>query len=125
MRDTTHCSALSDLAEKIERIICALFVRGSIVNQVCSDSASKNVVALKILATHTASDVFPSLHPMLPQLTPVAFIHPSDCSYFVFIGGEISHWIKRVVNGLESSSILAHKCNLQLNGHPLGLGMIR
>ena len=115
----------SDLVQKIDRIICALFARGFIVNQICSDGASENVAALKMMATLTAADVFASLHPALPQLTRVAFHHPCHGRYLVFIGGEMPHWIKRVVNGLEFSSVSSHKRNLLLNGKPLGLGMIR
>ena len=77
------------------------------------------------MTTYIASDVFSSLHPMLPQLTPVVLCYPSDARSFVFIGGKISHWVKRVVNGFENSRLSAHTRNMLLNGIPLTLKMIR
>lgn len=62
---------------------------------------------------------------MLPRLTPVAYRNPAHDLYLVFIGGKIPHWIKCVVNGLESSSVSSHKRNLLLHRKPLGLGIIR
>ena len=65
------------------------------------------------------------LNPSLPQDTLVAFLHPSGINNYVFIGGEMPHWIKRVVNGLENSGKQGHKRNLLLNGQSLRLDMIR
>ena len=98
----------SELACKIEKIICALYVRGFIVNMVASDGASENVAALKMLGTHSAKDVFVDLNPKLPSDVLVAFKHPSGCDRFVFLGGEMPHWIKWV-NELEFSSKTSHK----------------
>ena len=57
----------TELVEKIEQVICALYTRGFFINQVCSDGASDDVSAISLLATHKAKDVFPSLNPKLPQ----------------------------------------------------------
>ena len=115
----------ADLLEKIEHIICVLYTRGFIVNQVCSDGTSENVSALKLLATYEAKDIFPNLNPKLPQTTRVAFRHPANDRYLIFVGGEMPHWVKRVVNGLENSSKSGHKRSLVMKGQPLGLNMIR
>lgn len=115
----------TELLVKIEQVVCALYTRGFLVNQVCSDGASENVSALSLLANHNAEDVFPSLNPKLPKQIPVAFKHPSRIDEFVFIGGEIPHWIKRVVNSLENSTKSSHKRCITLKWQPLGLGMIK
>ena len=94
----------AELLQKIEHVICALHVSGFLVNQVSSDGASKNVLALRLLATHTAKEVFKYLNPKLPQDVLVTFKHSSGYDRWVFIGGEMPHWVKRVVNGLENSS---------------------
>ena len=94
----------AELLQKIEYVICALHIRGFLVNQVASNGASKIVLALRLLATHTAKEVFKDLNPKLPQDVLVAFKHPSGYDRWVFIGGEMPHWVKRVVNGLENSS---------------------
>jgi len=115
----------SELSLKIKRVICALYLRGLIVNQVASNGASENVSALKMLATYKAKDIFASLHPKLPGDILVEFYHPSGMDRFVFLGGKMPHWIKRVVNGLENSSKDSHKRKLIYKGKPLGLEMIK
>lgn len=92
----------ADLAIKIERVICALYSRGFVVCQVAIDGASENISAFKLLDTHKVGDVFTDLNTELPQDTLVAFKNPSGTDNFVFIGGEMPHWVKRVVNGLEN-----------------------
>ena len=64
-----------ELSKKIEVIIGSLYMQGFIVNQVTSDGASENVSALKLLATHKARDVFPSLNPKFPNVL-VTCKHP-------------------------------------------------
>ena len=65
----------AELVQKIEHVICDLYGREFIVNQIASNGASGNVMALKLLATHTAKEVFLTLDPKLPQDIPVAFKH--------------------------------------------------
>ena len=65
-----------ELIKKIELVICALYARGFIVNQITSDGAIENVSAMKLLATHKAKDVFPLLNPKLPKNICVDFKHP-------------------------------------------------
>ena len=89
------------------------YARGSLVNQVASDGASENVLALKFLAIYTAKDAFLVSNPSLPQDTPVAFSHLSGIDKYIFIGGEKSHWIKRVVNGLEIAINKSLSCKRQ------------
>ena len=99
----------SELAVKIEKIICALYVHGFIVNMVASDGANENVAALKMLGTHSANGVFADLDPIFSSDVLVSFKHLSGCDCFVYLGGEMPHWIKHIVNGLELSSKPAHK----------------
>jgi len=115
----------SEFADKIINVICALYLRGFIVNIVATDGASENVAGLKSLAILTAKDVFEKLDTKLSGDIPVAFRHPGENWLFVFVGGEMPHWIKRVVNSLENSSKTGHKQCLVLNGKPLGSVMIK
>ena len=75
-------------------VIWALSIRGFIVNQIASDGATKNVSAMKQLATLTAQEVFDlELDCGLPISMKVAFPHPVRTHTNVYIGGEMPHWI--------------------------------
>ena len=46
----------------------------------------------------------------------IAFIHPKRSDILIFIGGDMPHIVKRMVNVLESSSEENSKRNLEYNG---------
>ena len=106
-------------------VIHSLYNSGFIVNQVASNGASENVSAMKHIADLKAKDIFPDLDSDLPQDVLVAFKHPSDDKRYVFIGGEMPHWINWCVNALENSSKFGHKRSLQFCGQPVSLDMIQ
>ena len=125
----------------IMNLIPHLSLRGFIVVQIACDGASENVSAMKQLATLTVEDVFmknanTATNPATPvsQNVPffvlpspgfkIAFEHPSYIGIYVFIGGEMPHWIKKFVNSLESSSSEKSARDLTYNGAKLSLGMI-
>ena len=81
------------IAKRIKVVIHSLYNSGFIVNQVASNGASENVSAMKHIADLKAKDIFPDLDSDLPQDVLVAFKHPSDDKRYVFIGGEMPHWI--------------------------------
>ena len=79
-------------------------MHGLIVNQIASDGATENVSAMKQLATLSPSKVFGnSFDDMLPNKLKVAFKHPGRPHVNIFIGGEMPHWMKKIVNAMESS----------------------
>lgn len=74
------------------------------MNQITSDGATENVSALSQLANIQASDVFPNgIRDGMPDM-PIAFKHPVSTN-LIFVGGEMSHWVKKFVNAMENSSL--------------------
>ncbi|GFH62224.1 hypothetical protein CTEN210_18700 [Chaetoceros tenuissimus] len=111
------------LVRKVKHVIRALATRDLIVNNVTSDGASENMSCFKQLATYTAKEIWPNLNPSLPGEFKVAFDHPSyPCK--IFIGGEMAHWVKKLVNALESSSSTKKERDLTKNGKKINLKMI-
>ena len=130
------------LVPKIRYIIASLYAYGFIVNNICGDGATENRSAFKQLGTMTVADIFPhrcqtcsfkgqsilkkSLLDNHPNdKLPIAFQHPCDSTFIVFIGGEMPHWVKKVVNRLEGSSTQTSKVNLMFRGQSLSLNMIK
>ena len=46
----------------------------------------------------------------------ITFLHPKRSDVLIFIGGDMPHIVKRMVNVLESSSKENSKRNLEYNG---------
>ena len=55
----------------------------------------------------------------------IAFLHPKRSDVLIFIGGDMPHIVKRMVNVLKSSSKENSKRNLEDNGDKLDLKMLR
>ena len=55
----------------------------------------------------------------------IAFAHPCDTEIKVFIGGEMPHLVKKIVNRLERTSCSKNKVSLAFRGHPMSLNMIK
>ena len=55
----------------------------------------------------------------------ITFLHPKRLDVLIFIGGDMPHIVKRLVNVLESSSKENSKRNLEYNGDKLNLKMLR
>ena len=55
----------------------------------------------------------------------IAFKHPKQKDVFIFIGGDMPHIVKRMVNVLESSSKKNNKRKLEYGGKKLNLDMLR
>ena len=72
-----------------------------------------------------ASKIFDHSDCLQDDDLPIAFTHPCDPKYIIFIGGEMPHWVKKVVNRLESSSNDKSKVHLLFKGQPLSLKMIK
>ena len=98
--------------------------------------------ASKQLATMTVRDVFKSrcelcgsraresvklsLLDYLPNdKLLIAFRHPCDDSIKVFIGGEMPHLVKKLVNRLERSCSAKSKISLKFRGQMMSLDMIK
>ena len=97
------------LITEISKIICGLSRFGWIVNNITGDGASENRTTFRSLATHTMEEVFPdeyfkdSNFPNLPLKKKIAFQHPIIPSIWIFIGGDMPHLMKKIVNCLENS----------------------
>ena len=113
------------LIPKIQDIITALYTYGFIVNNICGDGATENRSCFKQLATMKASKIFDHSDCLPDDDLPIAFTHPCDPKYIIFIGGEMPRWVKKVVNRLESSSNDKSKVHLSFKGQPLSLKMIK
>jgi len=130
------------LVPKIREIITALYVYGFIVNNVSGDGATENKSAFKQLAMMMVREVFKShcsnwavssrnnLRYLLLDNLPnekllIAFLHPCDNCITVFIGGEMSHWTKKLVNRLERSNDGKSKVCLKFRGQALSLKLIK
>ena len=130
------------LVPKIRDIISALYVHGFIVVNICGDGATENRSSFKQLATLIARDIFGSrcdnctktsqqstklsLLDNLPNdKLPIAFLHPCDSTIKVFIGGEMPHLVKKIVNRLERTSSVKNKVDLKFRGEELSLEMIK
>ena len=55
----------------------------------------------------------------------IAFHHPCDKDIKVFIGGEMPHLVKKIVNRLESSFSSKSKVTLKFRGEAMSLQMIK
>ena len=130
------------LVYRIREIITSLYVFGLIVNNICGDGATENRSAFKQLATFTVNDIFQtgcrqckktsqqaienSLLDNLPNRElKIAFSHPCDEGIKVFIGGEMPHLIKKIVNRLENSCGVKSKVSLKFRGQLMSLDMIK
>lgn len=106
-------------------VIRALSICGIIVNQIASDGATKNVSAMKQLATISTAEAFgDQLGEMLPKSIKVAFPHPVRSHIKVYIGGEMPHWIKKFANAMENSSKKSSNRDMEFCGGKINLGMI-
>lgn len=111
------------LHNTILHVISGLASRGFIVNQISSDGATENVSALSQLANIKASELF-QLRDWMPDMH-IAFKHPVSPT-LVFVGGEMSHWIKKFVNAMENSSLPENKSkrNMRYGGGEIKLSLI-
>ena len=55
----------------------------------------------------------------------IAFLHPKRSDVLIFIGGDMPHIVKRIVNVLGSSSKENSKRNLEYKGDKINLKMLR
>eukprot|EP00978_Attheya_sp_CCMP212_P047092 scaffold421221_cov91-Attheya_sp.AAC.2 len=119
------------LIRRVREITVALWRYGFLVNNITGDGASENRSTFKSLATLTAEQVFSHFTPeektLLPMKQKVAFYHPAlvDEKILVFIGGEMPHLIKKVVNALEKSDSMKSKRNLKFRGKSLSLNKLQ
>ena len=86
------------IVSRIREIICALYIRGFIVTNICGDGVTENRSTFKQLATITVKDLFPSssLDRLPNEKLGIAFQHPCNNTYKVFIGGEMPHLVKKL-----------------------------
>lgn len=113
------------LHNTILHVVCGLASRGFLVNQITSDGATENVSALSQLANINASDVFPNgVREGMPDM-PIAFKHPVSPN-LIYVGGEMSHWVKKFVNAMENSSLPESKSKRKMTyqGAELKLSLI-
>ena len=101
------------LLSELPKIICGLYSYGIIVNNITADGASENRSTFRALATITMKDVFKINNSIIltekqNSLLPlteykVAFRHPIQNNIIIFLGGEMPHLIKKIVNAFERS----------------------
>ena len=120
------------LLSEINNMIISLSRVGLIVNNVVADGATENRSAMRALATHTVKEVLgkndfftEDQNKYLDMEKKIAFLHPKRSDVLIFIGGDMPHIVKRIVNVLESSSKENSKRNLEHNGDKLNLKMLR
>jgi len=121
------------LISEIPKIICALYYYGIIVNNVTGDGASENRSAFRSLSTISMREIIDksSLTLITKQKTiiplseyNVAFHHPIQNDITIFIGGEMPHLIKKIVNALERSGSVK-STDLNFRNQPMTLKMIQ
>jgi len=116
------------LYRKIIEIISVLYMHGIIVNNITGDGASENRSAFKMLGTKSAMEMFGEEYNHVTEgkkKQKVAFIHPCDATKYVFIGGELPHWVKKLVNSFENSGFTNHKRSLIKGGFAMSLKLIQ
>ena len=127
------------LVPRIREIVTCLYVYGLVVNNICGDGATENRSTFKQLATMTVQDVFvprcngtaeESVCSTLLENLPnknllIAFHHPCDDKLKIFVGGEMPHWVKKIVNCLERSCDEKTKVKLRFRGQNMSLDMIK
>ena len=120
------------LLSEINNMIISLSRVGLIVNNVVADGATENRSAMRALATHTVKEVLgkndfftEDQNKYLDMEKKIAFLHPKRSDVLIFIGGDMPHIVKRMVNVLESGSKENSKRNLKYNGEKLNLKMLR
>lgn len=109
------------LVGKMNEVIVAAYTFGFIVNNITGDGASENRSCFKQLATETAGELFGDVPN--PDL-PVCFRHPCDENLRVFIGGEMPHLVKKIVNALERSDSYKSNTYLKKDDKAMKLSMI-
>ena len=116
------------IAMKYLEVITGLYQHGFFVNNITGDGASENRTAHKLLATVKASKLFKPTdgETMLPGANHlVAFMHPCEPDKYIFIGGEMPHWVKKVANAVYRTSSHKSATNLMYKGHPVAIHMIK
>lgn len=121
------------LGPKVDEVLIALGVYGFIATSTGEDGAKENRTYLKSRATIKSRDFFSKHEDVLgkefiaslPDL-PMAFPHPLFGDEIrIFIGGDMPHCIKKLVNTLEKSGWKNHSRNLRKNGKKMSLQMIQ
>ena len=122
------------LLSEIPKIICGLYAFGIIVNNVTGDGASENRSTFRALANISMGDIFAmnnSLKLTTKQKTifplsqyNVAFHHPIQENIIIFVGGEMPHLIKKIVNALERSGSVK-STDLLFRDQPMTLKMLQ
>jgi hypothetical protein len=121
------------LTRKIREIIVALDCHKLIVNNITADGASENRSTFKTLATISMDKIFEKNNVTLtdnqrsifPLEKKVAFHHPTRDDITIFIGGEMPHLIKKIVNAFERSAPGCKSTHLHFQGNEMSLKMLR
>ena len=121
------------LLSEIPKIIASLYYFGIIVNNVTGDGASENRSAFCALYNISMKEIIDNIsltlttgqQTILPLLGhKVAFKHPIQDDITIFIGGEMPHLIKKIINALERSGS-AKSTDLIFRNQPMTLAMIQ
>jgi len=127
------------MLDKINEVTIGLALYGFIVTSTGEDGASENRSALKALGTISVKEYFknhapksakeklgPDIWAVLEAMpdVPMAYRHPIYDEVLIFIGGDMPHCIKKVVNTLERSGWAHHDRNLRRNGQKMSLKML-
>ena len=118
------------LIMKLKNMIVSLNKYGLIVNNVVGDVATENRLTMKAMATHTICEIigenifFTNEQIKYLDLSQeIVFVHTKQNDILIFIGGDMTHIVKRIVNVLESSSKKKKK-KLNDDGIKLNLYML-
>ena len=125
------------MVNKITDITCALAEYGFVVNCLGCDGASENRGAIKMLMDDlglSIEDLLPSVLThlernatdlnKLPKKMKVAYPHPSVDEQFIFIGGDMPHAVKKVVNAMENSGKRDHARDLIFEGEHISMQVL-
>ena len=120
------------LLSEINNMIISLSRVGLIVNNVVANGKTENRSAMRTMTTHTVKKVVGKNNMFIEEQNKcldlekkIEFLHPKRSDVLIFIGGDMPHIVKRIVNVLESSNKENSKRNLEYNGDKLNLKMLR
>jgi hypothetical protein len=103
-------------------------VYGFIVDSIVADGASKNQSCNNQLANLSVTNTLeltPDQSAKLPNDKKIAFPHPTQADITFFIWSDMPHWVKKLVNALERTDYNNSDTNLNFQGQPLPLGMLK